>query len=104
MNTSHTQRKGAQQIEQHKFDRSRTGIILRDATRGMSQSKLRAKPLLGECPPYNAVVDWVSDPFERRLYVLHGSRPGKGNEDIPTSDFFSLDTRTMKWKNLTVRS
>jgi len=101
MKTSHAQRKSAQQIEQHKFDRSRAGIILRDATKG---SKLQTKRLLGECPPYNSVVCWVSDPFEGKLYIVNGSRPGEENENIPTSDFFGLDTKTMKWQDLTVRS
>ena len=98
MKTSHAQRKGAQQIEQHKFNRSRAGIALRDT----GPIKLKANHLLGECPSYNADVCWISDSFEGKLYMVHGFRPGKENYRIPTSDFFCLDTKTMKWRNLTV--
>jgi hypothetical protein len=92
---------------QRRFDKSRKGTSLSDAlgsnNTGSStfSGNLTVKKFLGDCPPYNDKACWVSDPFERKAYMVGGERPGE-KYNCPTSDFYCLDTRSMTWKNLSV--
>ncbi|KAF9531118.1 hypothetical protein CPB83DRAFT_762070 [Crepidotus variabilis] len=55
--------------------------------------------LSGTAAPFNDLGSWISDPYEKKIYTFNGERPGK--QDIPTSDFYSLDITTRHWTDLT---
>ncbi|KAF8952006.1 hypothetical protein BDZ97DRAFT_1768983 [Flammula alnicola] len=56
--------------------------------------------IAGKCPPFNDLPCWVDDPFNRKLYMVGGIRPGDDSQ-TPTSDFYCCDTATMTWTDMT---
>ena len=53
----------------------------------------------GEFAPYNDHAGWVDDPLNGAVYMLGGTHP---ESDAYTSELYRLDTKAMKWQNLTV--
>ncbi|KAJ3515851.1 hypothetical protein NLJ89_g1494 [Agrocybe chaxingu] len=52
----------------------------------------------GSCPPYNDHGRFIHDPYNNRVYMVGGDRPG---ESEASQDLYCCDLGTMKWKNMT---
>jgi hypothetical protein len=59
------------------------------------------KSNIGDCPPYTDHAGWIEDTVNHLVYVYGGMYPGD-DQNVPTSDFYKCDTKTMEWQNLTV--
>lgn len=77
----------------------------RDGSGRAPQSRMnqKVKHFAGKCPPFNDHPRWICDPYEKKVYMYGGERPGKPY--VPTSDLFCCDMmdKRMKWKDLKVR-
>ncbi|KAF8802050.1 hypothetical protein BYT27DRAFT_7197538 [Phlegmacium glaucopus] len=58
------------------------------------------KSNIGDCPPYTDHAGWVEDTVDNTVYMFGGTYPGD-DDDVPTSDFYKCNTKTMEWQNLT---
>ncbi|KAF9480832.1 hypothetical protein BDN70DRAFT_992427 [Pholiota conissans] len=66
-----------------------------------NDSIIHLKMATGECPPYNNFARFVSDPFDKKIYMIRGTKNYKDCINWPTSDFYACDTSSMTWTNLT---